>query len=131
MPRVKMAYALVKREKWKQVARFSSSARDGGPPAKVALRESAIHVPKVKTTSRKRELTPAPCPGLLMDAQDVVKDLEWCLDEASGDWDKIEPYVTFCQSCQKFTMKRMKLVDLLAPQHRRDRTRRARHHRQL
>ncbi len=47
-------------------------------PEKVALRESAIQVPKTQRTSKQRELTPAPCPGILMDNEVTVDDLQWC-----------------------------------------------------
>ena len=88
-------------------------------PVKVALRESVIHVPKTQRSSRQRELTPAPCPGTLMNDEVTVNDLEWCLNEMTN-WNRIEPYVTYCPRCCLLSMKKLAQCDLLSTTHRRD-----------
>ena len=73
-------------------------------PEKVDMRESAIQVPTIQRECRRRELTPAPCPGTLVDNEVTVDDMEWCLKDMKI-WNSLEPYVTYCERCKVLAMK--------------------------
>ena len=48
--------------------------------AVLEMRKQAVQAPAKQGGSRRREFTPGPCPGGLVDNETQVKDLWWCMD---------------------------------------------------